>query len=179
MFTFDWLDPYTMIYIGGLMLALSCTQIKDRREMMFVKFMSDYTNAAYTFMMGGLAGALGGLIAGTGGLVQSLTPDKHLQKTLWPRIIGACILSAASIYFSYKNPIDILPMVAIIGCRFMELHHDAEKIRMAYFVAGGLWITYFIVEHIPMMAFTSGLMSAMLLLGIIRHRAKREIVDPV
>lgn len=66
MFTFNWLDPYTMIYIGGLMLALSCTQIKDRREMMFVKFMSDYTNSAYTFMMGGLAGALGGLIAGTG-----------------------------------------------------------------------------------------------------------------
>ncbi|MCB1558221.1 MAG: YgjV family protein [Alphaproteobacteria bacterium] len=170
MITSEWNDPLFLIFVLGFVIVLASTQFKSRRKMMFTKFLGDHVNALYTFMMGGMSGALGGVIAGLGALIQALTPDEYLKKTLWPRIILATILAVVSLYFFYEKPVDLLPMIAIVFCRFMELHHDAEKIRWAFFWAGGLWVSYFIIEHIPLMALTSGLMSAMLLVAILRHR---------
>jgi hypothetical protein len=176
----DLLDPSSFVYVLGLILAMICTQIKHRRKMMLIKFLADYTNAYYMFLMGGLAGALSGFIAGTGGLVQAATPDKHLKKTIWPRIIGALSLSAISIYLSYHSPIDLLPMIAVVGCRLMELHHNPERIRLAYFLSGFLWIAYFLVSGIYLMVVTSAIMNVMFLLGLIRHRPRIAAnIDPI
>jgi len=175
--TFDnlLLSPNIILYFFGLIFAMICTQTKNRQKMMFFKFLGDYSNATYSILMGGLSGGLAGFIAGTGGLTQALTPDKHLSKTLWPRIIGASILSIMSIYFSYKAPADLLPIAAVVGCRFMELNRNPERIRLAYYLSGFLWILYFYLLGIYLLIETSTIMNIMFLIGLLRHRPKPPI----
>lgn len=159
---------------------LICTQTRNRRRMMFIKFFAECCNGAYMAISGGLSGAFAAWIAGAGGLLQASTPDKHLKKTVWPRIIGAVLLSAVSIYLTYKEPFDILPLAAVVACRFAELHPNPERIRLAYYLAGFPWLTYLYLNEIYFMLFSVGLMNIMFLVGLIRHRPKPAVnIDPV
>jgi hypothetical protein len=159
---------------------LACTQMRHRRKMMFTKFLGEMFNGSYLVLSGGLSGGLAAWIAGTGGLVQALTPDHHLKKTIWPRIIGAVILSALSLYLAYKNPFDLLPLVAVTFCRFMELHHNPERIRLAYYVSGFPWMLYLYVNEIYFMLGSVAVMNIMFLIGLLRHRPRKVVnIDQV
>lgn len=169
----NFFHPYTVLYVAGFILAAICTQLKHRRHMMFVKFWAEACNGTYMILMGGLSGGLASYIAGTGGLIQAATPDRHLKRTIKPRIVLVSILSILSIHFSYREPIDLLPVAAIIVCRFMELHSNTEYIRRTYYLAGFPWIAYLYIKGIDLMLLTVALMNILFLIGMIRNRPKR------
>ncbi|MDD3019613.1 MAG: YgjV family protein [Alphaproteobacteria bacterium] len=173
------LDPNTVIYVLGLILALTSTQTKRRRKMMTIKFLAECFNSTYMILMGGLSGGLAGFIAAAGALTQALTPDRYFKKTVVPRIIGATILSAISLYISYKNPIDLLPITAVVACRYAELSSNTERIRLAYYLSGFPWILYLYLNGIYLMLATAVLMNIMLLIGLIRHYPRRGNIDPI
>ncbi|MBL8639762.1 MAG: YgjV family protein [Alphaproteobacteria bacterium] len=173
------LTPLFIIWAIGFAAALTCTQIKNRRWMMITKTIAEGFNGTYILLMGGISGALACYIAGLGGLVQALTPDKYLHATKLPRITGAILLSIAAIFVTYHQPLDAVPLAAIIFCRFMELHHNPERIRLAYYLAGFPWMYYLFEKEIYFSLFSVACMNVMFLVGLIRHRPKRqEVMDP-
>lgn len=177
-------NPYIVLYIAGFTLALVCTQLRNRRWMMFVKFLAESCTGTYMILMGALSGALCSYIAGLGGLMQSATPQRYLEKTLYPRVIGASLLAAASTYISYHDPIDLLPVAAIVFCRFMELNKNAERIRLAYYLGGFPWMFYLFERELYPLLVMSIVMNQMFLIGLIRNRPLKKLrvpgnIDPV
>ncbi len=164
------LSPYSLIFLVSFLLGIAGPQFRNRRKMMGIKFAGDFSAAIYLYLMGGIAGSCAGMIAGTGALIQALTPAKYLRRTMWPRVIFAVILSFASVYFSYKTLLDILPISAVVICRFGELQSRAQYIRFVYWITSFLWMIYHYMNgfYLPLIACT--FLCGSLLLSLIRHR---------
>ncbi|MEK7802236.1 MAG: YgjV family protein [Pseudomonadota bacterium] len=164
------LSPYALIFLVSFLLGLAGPQFRNRRKMMGMKFAGDFSAAIYLYLMGGISGACAGMIAATGALIQALTPAKYLKKTIWPRVILAVILSFASVYFSYKTLLDILPISMVVICRFGELQSRAQHIRFVYWATCFPWMVYHYMNgfYLPLIACI--FLCGSLLLSIIRHR---------
>lgn len=143
--------------------------------MMLTKFIADGFSGTYMLFMQGISGAFACYISGTGGLIQAATPDKYLIATKVPRIAGATLLSVAAVFVTYQKPIDAVPLAAIVFCRFMELHSNPERIRLAYYLAGFPWMYYLYEKGIFFSLLTIVCMNIMFLVGLIRHRPKRKL----
>ena len=163
------LHPATILFVIGFVFGSISPQLRHRQKMMFCKFLGDGFISLYLFTLGGLSGGCGAAIAATGALIQSITPHKHLKKTIWLRMGIALILSVTSIYLVYKTPIDLLPITMVILCRFAELQHQAQRIRIVYFATCFPWMTYHYLNdfYLPLIACIIGTIS--LLVAIIRH----------
>jgi uncharacterized ion transporter superfamily protein YfcC len=164
------LHPASILLVIGFICGLASPQFQNRHKMMFCKFLADGFTGLYLITLGGISGGCAALIAATGALIQSLTPHKHLRKTIWLRMIVALVLSAASIYFVYQHPLDLLPITMVIACRFGELQPEAKRIKMVYFLTSFPWMIYYFMNafYLPLFVCIIGSMS--LLVGIIRHQ---------
>jgi len=168
------LQPASILFLIGFLFGLASPQLRARRKMMFSKFMGDGFIGLYLLAVGGMSGACGCFIAATGAFIQAITPHHYLKRTIWPRIVTALVLSAASFYFVYKNPIDILPLSMVIVCRFGELQTQAQRIRFIYWITSFPWMAYHFLNgfYLPLFACILGSMS--LLFSIIRHERMRQ-----
>lgn len=163
------IEPATILFIIGFVFGVLSPQLRHRQKMMFSKFLGDGFIALYLFTLGGLSGGCGATIASTGALTQALTPHKYMKKTIWIRIGLALALSLASIYFVYRTPIDLLPLSMVILCRFGELQHNAQRIRIIYFVTCFPWITYHFLNDFYLPLIACIIATTSLLISILRH----------
>lgn len=165
--------PASILLLIGFICGLASPQFQNRHKMMFCKFLADGFTGTYLITMGGMSGGCAALIAATGALIQSLTPHKYLRKTIWLRMFIALILSAASIHFVYKQPLDLLPILMVIACRFGELQPEAQRIKIVYFVTSIPWMIYYFMNdfYLPLIVCIIGSIS--LLVGILRHHHQR------
>lgn len=138
--------------------------------MMALKCIGDWTSGLYLFILGGYSGGCAAVIAGTGAFIQSLTPHKHLKKTKWLRLGLALALSAASIYFVYKTPTDLLPISMVIVCRLGELQSEAQRIRFIYFITCFPWLLYHYLNDFYLPLFACIILTISLALSLYRHR---------
>jgi hypothetical protein len=163
------LHPATILFVVGFIFGLVSPQFRNRRKMMFCKFMGDGFIGLYLFALGGMSGACGAMIASSGAFIQSMTPHKYLKQTIWLRIGAAVTLSAASIYFVYKTPLDLLPLSMVIVCRFGELQPHAQRIRIVYWATSFPWMIYHFLNGFYLPFFACIIGSTSLLVSIIRH----------
>ncbi len=163
------LHPSTFLFLIGFVFGTISPQLHQRRRMMFFKFMGDGFIGLYLFSLGGLSGACGAAIASTGALIQSVTPHKYLRKTIWIRIVVALVLSIASIYFVYKTPLDLLPLSMVVICRFGELQHNSQRIRIVYFLTSFPWIAYHLLNNFYLPLIACIIASVSFFVAIIRH----------
>jgi len=172
------LHPYTLIFLVSFVLSMIGPHFGGRRKMMAFKFCADTLGAIYLFLLGGISGACAAQIAGTGALIQALTPHQHLKKTVWLRMGIALALSVISIYVSYRTPLDLLPITMVIICRFGELQSQAQRIRLVYFVTCFPWIIYHMTNgyYLPMAACIAASIS--LLLSLLRHNRTQHPAVP-
>lgn len=172
--TFETLFAWnSLIYLVSFICSMASPQFKNRHHMMAFKFLGDGLSGIYLFTLGGNSGGCAALIAGTGALVQALTPNKYLRQTRLLRTSIALTLCAASIYFVYKTPLDILPISMVIICRFAELHPNPQRVRLVYFLTCFPWLLYHFMNgfYIPLIA--TSFSCASLLLSLLRyHRPK-------
>lgn len=168
----DLLSPVSLLFVVGFLFGLAGPQLKNRRQMMGCKFMGDSMMGLYLLIVGGTSGGCGALIAATGAFIQAMTPLHYLHKTVWIRIGAAVILSAISIYFVYKTPLDILPLSMVVICRFGELQSKAQHIRYVYFVTSFPWMLYHFLNgfYLPLIYISIGAVS--LLVSILRHHRR-------
>lgn len=136
------LTTNSLIWLSGYCIAILCPHVKNRRTMMFLKFISDLLAGTYLYLIGGTSGALGCIIAGTGAAIQAVTPEKYLSSSLITRIIIATILAVTGGVLIYKSPVDILPLLGVVIARFGELQKSTQRIRYVYLGTGFLWIIY-------------------------------------
>lgn len=153
----------------GFVLMLYTYQIKKRRKMMFFKFLSDVFMAVYFFMVGGFSGSAGAMIAGTGALVQALTPDQVFKKTLPWRILFAFALSCAGVVFLARNVSDFYPFMAVVGARVVELFHSTLVIRSGFVACNIAWITYNYLNEYYLMLWVMVINTVFMVVGILRH----------
>lgn len=159
----------SILFVVGFVFGLCAPQFRHRQKMMYCKFLGDGFLSAYLFTIGGHSGGCGAAIAATGALMQAIIPHKYLKKTMWFRLGVAIILSAASIYFVYKTPLDILPISMVILCRFAELQHNAQRIRLIYFLTCFPWMTYHYMNDFYLPFFACIIGATSLFVAIIRH----------
>jgi len=159
----------TILFVIGFTFGLLSPQFRNRRKMMFAKFLGDGFMGLYLLALGGLSGACGAMIAATGGLIQSLTPHHYLKQTRIPRVGAAIILSITCIYFVYRTPLDLLPIGMTVICRFGELQSKAQHIRYVYWITSFPWMIYHFMNgfYLPLIACIIG--SSSILVSIIRH----------
>ncbi len=164
------LHPYSLIFFASFVFGIISPQCHNRRKMMALKFSGDTLAGIYLCLMGGTSGGCAAFIAGTGALAQALTPHHMLKKTVVLRLSIAIILSVASIYFSYKTPLDLLPISMVIICRFGELQTQSQRIRLVYWLTCFPWMAYHFLNgfYLPFISCILG--SVSLFIGMWRHR---------
>ncbi len=165
----------SFIFLASFLFGIASPQFRNRRQMMFFKFLGDAFGGVYLFAVDGTSGACAALIAATGALIQALTPFKHLNKTKIPRIVGAIILSIASIYFVYKTPTDLLPLSMVIICRFAELQKSAQRIRFAYWITCIPWMIYHFLNGFYLPLFATIILFISLFWSLWRHHRRMQI----
>lgn len=159
--------------------AFYSSQQKLRRRMMATKFVGDFLNGIYIVMMGALSGGLAAFIAATGSLIQALTPDHKLDATRNLRIGLALLLSIIATIVSVRNAGDVLPILAVIFCRFTELQKSSQRIRFGYFLSVFPWGYYNYTHELYWLVLYNILIGTSLLIAIIRHRKPLTPEDPI
>lgn len=173
----QYLTPATLIFIASFLCGAIGPHFHNRRKMMLSKFAGDSLSSIYLYILGGYSGACGALIAGTGALTQALTPHQYLKKTIWLRISIALVLSAASIYFSYRTPLDLLPISMVVICRFGELQSKAQRIRFVYWITCFPWIIYHYMNEFYLPFIACIFLCLSLLISLIRHSKLKNLVE--
>lgn len=162
--------PFVFAFIGGLFVY----QIKQRRLMLAVKAGVDVLYGVHFLMMAAYAGAWGVMIAVFGGLVQIMTPDHLMQRTLLYRNIVAATLALLGAFVAMKHTTDVLPLVAATSARFVETQSQAQRIRFGMGVILVLWIAYAIQNNLYLMFIAHATALISLLLALYRHRASTD-----
>lgn len=167
------LHPYSLLFLASFCLGVIGPHFHGRRKMMAFKFGADSLGSIYYFLLGAQAGGYGAMIASTGALVQALTPQRHLKKTVWLRMSVAVILSIVCIFLSYNKPSDLLPILMVIICRFGELQSKSQNIRIIYLVTGLPWMAYHIINGLYLPFFVTLLNCSSLLASILKHHYRK------
>lgn len=173
------LNPYSIFFFVAYALSLVMFHMKARRRILATKFVSDSNYAAYYYLMGGLPGALGAIIAGVGGLVQAVTPDKHFQKTRYLRLAVAVLLSALAIHFAAAKSTDLLPLFAIILGRLAEMSSTPQKVRIRMALTFPPWMIYNISHEYYLLIFANTTVLLSLFWAIWKHHSIKHRVEPV
>ncbi len=175
----DLFHPATIILAFAIAIAFYSSQQANRRRMMATKFGGDFLNGVYITVMGGLSGGLAAFIAATGSLIQAATPDYRLDQTRNLRIGGALLLSALAIVVSVRGVSDLLPIAAVVFCRFTELQKDPQRVRFGYFLSVFPWGYYNYANGLLWLVLYNILIGVSLMIAIIRHRKPVTPEDPV
>lgn len=160
--------PSTYVFAAAFVGGFFIYHVRRRRRMLLAKAGVDALYGVYFLMMGAHAGVYGIALAVTGGLVQVVTPDRFMRRTLLYRNIIAVILAAGGIYFVVERTSDVLPLIAVVAARFVELQSDPQRIRIGMMCGLLLWAMYSFDNGLYLML--AGYMSVMvsLLWAIIR-----------
>ncbi len=170
-------SPVTILLVLSYLGGLTLYHIKDRRKMLGLKFASDSSGALYYYLMGGNAGAFGAMIAATGSLVQSLTPNHLMKKTQPYRIAAAVMLASLGIYVTAQRTSDLLPLIAVIFARFIELSSNAQKIRIGMVMTFPAWMIYNFNNELYLLFLLNITVLCSAISAIIRHsRQPKEAV---
>lgn len=146
---------------------------------MGTKATSDFFYTLYYFSMHATSGGLGAAIAGTGSLIQALTPDKWMKKTKYYRIGGAIILACLAIAVSFHTVTNMLPLLAVIGARFFELSSSPQKIRCGLLLTFPPWIIYNLSHELYLIVGANLIVFASLGWAIYKHRNIKVPVEPI
>ncbi len=147
--------------------------------MMATKFFGDALYGVYMMIMGGLSGGLASFIAASGSLIQASTPDHKLESTKKLRIGLALLLSVIAVAISVRHVSDMLPILAVVFCRFTELQKSSQRIRWGYFLSVFPWLYYNYTNELYWLMLYNILIGTSLLIAIIRHRKPVTPEDPV
>ena len=172
-------NPFSIFFFVAYGLSLIMFHMKARRKILATKFISDANYATYYYLMGGLPGAIGAMIAGLGGLVQAVTPDKHFQSTRYWRLGVAVVLSLIAIYFSAAKSTDLLPLFAIIVGRLAEMSSTPQKVRMRMALTFPPWMIYNIYHEYYLLIFANTTVLLSLAWAIWKHHSIKHRVEPV
>ena len=171
--------PVCIFFFIAFGLSLFQFHIKSRRRMLMTKFIGDSNYATYYFLMGAIPGCLGSLIAGLGGLIQALTPDRLMKKTRYARLSLAIILASIGIYFTAQKTNDMLPLVAVIFGRLAELSRSPQKIRLGLMLTFPPWIIYNISHEFYLPLFANIAVGISMIWAVWRHRHIKQSAEPV
>ncbi len=172
------IQPVDGILLVATVLILTAFQIKGRRKMLSIKFVSDLTFALYLYLLGGFAGAMSAGIAATGGAIQIGTPPEKLKSTLKIRIITACVLSVFGVYFLAQEMSDAYPFIGVVISRFAEIFHSTLIIRIGFFISAIPWFFYNLDNEFYLAALVNILIVVSMMFGFWRNE-RRLPRDPV
>jgi hypothetical protein len=173
------LIPQNILFAIAFIISLFQFHIRPRRKMLATKFVSDAFYCSYYLTMGAPSGAMGSAIAGTGGLIQAITPDHLMRKTHKYRIFGAIILSCLGIYVTGHEFTNILPLVAVIIARCFELSSSPQRIRFGISITFPLWITYNLMNGLYLIVLSNLIVFASLIWAIWKHHRIKLSPEPV
>ncbi len=171
--------PVAIFFIIAYGLSLFQFHVKSRRRMLATKFTSDANYSTYYFLMGATPGALGALIAGLGGLVQALTPDRLMAKTKYYRLGIAIALALLAIHFSAAKANDMLPLLAIILGRLAEMAKTPQRIRVGMCLTFPPWIAYNWNHEFYLLLFANLTVLASLFWAVWKHHRIKLMPEPV
>lgn len=154
----------------GLINGMVLFHYRQRRMMMGAKAAGDYCYTIYFFLMNAHAGAFGAGIAATGSLVQALTPDQWMDRTKYARLTAACFLAVVGIYVTAQKTTDLLPLLAIIAGRFVELSSSAQKIRIGMLCTFPPWVIYNYSHDLYLLVVANVIIGTSLAWAIWKHR---------
>lgn len=162
--------PINLLLAVSITIAMISVQQRQRRRMMKFKFCADSLYGIYLTSLGGLAGGLASFIAATGAFVQTITPDDRLDDTIKLRVGIAVVLSILAVLVSVEKVNDLLPILAVIYCRFVELQKDAQKVRVCFVLSAFPWMSYNYINEFYWLALYNIVLVISLIIAIIRHR---------
>jgi hypothetical protein len=174
----DLFHPITAVLAVSIALAFLSVQMKTRRRMMGTKLGADVLYGVYLTAIGGLSGGLASFIASCGSLTQVLTPEHKLASTLRLRILLAVMLSLAAILVSVRTLGDLLPILAVVFCRFVEIQKDPQRIRYGFFLSAFPWMIYNYSNGFYWPMLYNIVIASSLMIAIIRHRNPATPMDP-
>lgn len=175
----DIFHPAMIVLALAIFFAFFSAQQRQRRRMMTMKFFGDSLYGIYMIIMGGLAGGLASFIAASGSLTQAVTPDHKMEQTMKLRIGMAIVFSIAAIAVSVQNLNDLLPIIAVIYCRFTELQKNPQSVRIGFFFSVFPWMSYNYTNGFYWLMLYNILIGTSLMIAIIRHRKPVTPEDPV
>lgn len=131
-----------LIWLGAFGLSSSQYLLSDRRMLMIFRVISTALFIIYMMAIGANAGMVACSIALIGTLIQAACPDRYLAKTLKLRIGFAIALCVAAVFSMARSSSDLLPLLAVINARMVEVQASLQRIRMGLFLSQLCWLGY-------------------------------------
>lgn len=164
------LQPENILLAAAITFAFLSPQQSVRRRMMGFKVSGDVLFGIYFIIMNGVSGGLACFIAACGSFIQLMTPEHKLDQTIRIRILLAIMLSVAAAVVSVENVNDLLPILAIIYCRFVEVQKNPQNIRLGFFFSIFPWAAYNIENGFYGALLCNIIILTSLTIALIRHR---------
>lgn len=168
-----------LFFAVAFIISMFQFHIRPRRKMLATKFVSDIFYCLYFIFMSAPAGAIGSAIAGTGGMIQALTPDHMMKKTKVYRIAGAIALCCVGIYATADQFTNILPLLAVILARCFELSSSPQTIRYGMILTFPPWIIYNVSNGLYLALVANLVIGISLSWAIWKHHRIKLPAEPV
>lgn len=158
--------PFALSFIIGLFVY----NIRNRRRLLAVKTIRDSLSALYYRMAGAEVGAYAMAIAALGGLIQSITPDRLMQRTAIYRRIAATLLAILGVYVLAQKTHDLLPLIAVVMMRFVETAKNPQHLRMGMVPAFIMWMIYAAKSGTYLVLIAQAITLCSVFVALYRHR---------
>jgi len=157
--------PFVLAFVGGFFVY----HLQQRRQMLAAKAVVDALYGMHYYMMHAYAGAYGIAIAVLGGLVQIVTPDHLMRRTMLIRNIVAALLALLGCFVAAQQATDFLPLIAASSARFVETQAQPQRIRLGMSIILILWLLYALENHLVLIFIAQGTLLVSLLIALYRH----------
>jgi hypothetical protein len=136
------LNPADLLYLIAYTTGVSQYVIQGRRQMMTVRTASGVLFTGYMILMQARTGIIACIIGTLGTFIQAVCPDRMLEKTRTHRIIISIVLALAAVLLVARSPADILPLIALVNSRFVEMQSSQQRIRVGLMFSQICWVGY-------------------------------------
>ncbi len=157
-------------FIAAALLLFSYQQ-RTHKRIVAMQACSGFLFAVQYLLLGAFEGLAGNIV----GFARCIAyyfrgKSKFSDSILCPSVFA--ILACAGGILTYKNPISLLPMIAMIISSFVIWSNKTQKLRALTLPTSAMWLVYNIINYSYSGTVTEILCEISILIGLFRFRKK-------
>ena len=157
-------------FVAAALLLLSFQQ-RTHRRIVAMQFFSGLLFATQYLMLGAYEGMIGNVVGFTRSIVYYFRGKSKIVDSFFCPVFFA-ILACIGGAFTYKNPVSLLPMAAMMISSFVVWSPKTQKLRALTLPTSAMWLIYNIICSSYSGIVTEVLNLISIVIGLIRFRKK-------
>lgn len=162
---------FILAQIIGIVVAgfnVGAMYLKEKKNILKLMIISSIAFAVNMFMLGGISGGVISLIGAVQTFINYQYDKKEIKYPKW-LIISYIIIAIVCGMFSYKSPIDIVPVICSVLFTISILQSKEKNIRRTMLLMFISWTIYSFSIKAYTTAVVDGLQSILTIIAIVKN----------